>query len=291
MRSQISNITKFSQPTLIILLTAVFFLCAKAHALHKGRVAGPQEFPSTVRLSFTKDDVVNICTGTKIGPRLVLTAAHCFGNFKIQNWECGEVLKQIKVRNESTRESARLITGIHIHSDITELGMTLDVDVEKRYRNRKDLALVEFASELPASISTASYSPSLVEAGQNVIIGGYGLEEINGSKFSDHLKTSNSRVKDISQKQFSFEVQGGAFLLSGDSGGPVYQRVDGDLKLVGINTRHEPANLTRVQGPGERGFWTVRDYVSFATKINLPIRRWIEQVSQRRPSPECRPIN
>ncbi len=198
------------------------------------------------------------CTGTKIGPKTLLFAAHCF---------LDSDTRRLKTQYSN---NARFILETHY-------GVFYPVTVENVYthptyaaelirlaRVRQsdfsvgsgsyDVAIMKIKEETPSiPVGTIDYSPS--EIGDDVIIGGYGCEDTATilSKTKGHrFKVAAVKVEpdpQISRVQgqnsanmyrFNFFTTGikkdarAASICPGDSGGPVYR----NRKVIGVNATY-----------------------------------------------------
>lgn len=223
-----------------------------------GRQAADDEFPSTLLIGTN-------CTAAKVGPRHVLTAAHCTDNNPIFREGAALHLTSKKAANNSSTEDPSFIPVVvektYIHSTWEEafgpvkvLGPTLAADVAI-------VVLTEESAAAIADIPIAEIDTNPVVPGDKLVVMGYGCEEglYTGFDYANaRLKIQSTvalsrdeaitperepkpdpNVK-IEENYFftpgaALEPDAAASLCPGDSGGPVY-RDDGTQRIiVGVN--------------------------------------------------------
>jgi hypothetical protein len=281
-----SSVSKFL--TLGLLLT----MAPPALALFGGTTAASGELPATLRLGFGRDGVSKVCTGTRIGPRMVLTAAHCFGELTWQRgWECVDLGGQISVRNSATRDVSLRVEGIHIHPDVsgTEpirvFGQSIPDFDGKPFYDKLDLAIVEFSQDLPATFPTSVISYAAVSPRTQVWMGGFGQTSLENPAYPVQMKKAAVAVLNNRARKFEFGVPDEIFLLHGDSGGPVYNR--STMEVVGVNSMIEPGRR-ELRNNGPRDYYALVGYKSLATPMT-GMRSWVQRVLSGSPRPDCRP--
>jgi hypothetical protein len=143
------------------------------------------------------------CTGTLVAPRVVLTAAHCFGyatRTYMSDWGTFTIYRS-STASTSYRIEQFQSFGYRVGSD--------------------DLLLVRLSTPVPSDIATpTALSRAVPPEGNTLSIYGYGCTE--RTQWSDRLK-----------RRFDF-LQGAATsnLCAGDSGGPVIHRALNTIAYV-----------------------------------------------------------
>lgn len=181
---------------------------------------------STVGIYETK--IGYICSGTLIAPNLVLTAAHCVD-------PKAEDLKIIFApeMKKAPKELIRNVNKAIVHEQYKE-------DVQANDMN--DIAVLRFDGEAPTGFQAAPmlFQPGYLQNKIKTIVAGYGLSwTVLVSGGSGTLRTTKLPIDDVNFSQT--EVMLGQSLrrgiCSGDSGGPAYLEINGQLYVWGVASR------------------------------------------------------
>lgn len=225
-----------------------------AHAwLIGGKAPQKKEFRSTVFIN-------QACTGSKIGPKLFLTAAHCV----IDN-QTGNLLRKYE-----PNEYVQLKTHYNFLSHGNVIARTyMHPGYQKRVKHQIannlatssqglvsfDIALIVVKEETPG-IPSANVDFEEVRSGEEVVIGGYGCtdssiksREYNGFKVQEtkvvgaEVISKDALNRDITKAHdFNFYTEGkksnsqSASICPGDSGGPVYNQRS--MAVIGVNSQY-----------------------------------------------------
>jgi hypothetical protein len=222
--------------------------------LWNGEVANPGQFPATVYF--------DSCTGTRIGPRHILTAAHCvyqisvfikkelssYGYYLFGYGE-GQLISLYQGADPGyAREFRHQIAKVHIHPSYK------NIRLHKELENSVDIAVIELREYLNPAIRMASIRTTPVDIGEILILAGHGLtaprfinfDSFGGNGFvnssssiSTKLHFAESEVGDLNYKQIVIYGSGHdeplpgdlPLLWSGDSGGAAFDLSD-PLNLV-----------------------------------------------------------
>lgn len=188
---------------------------------------GSREIVSTVLL-YDKSKKY-LCTGTLIDPQLVLTAGHCVDESSTEL----VVIFSRKVE-EASAETVRPVVAIKRHENYNE----------KMTKNMADIALIRIDPlvGLPEGYAPAKILSdwSLLQPQRKTIAAGYGINRAwIFKKGSGTLRSTQLEISEpgFSETEVLVEQSLKRGVCSGDSGGPGYLDIDGELHLWGVVSR------------------------------------------------------
>jgi secreted trypsin-like serine protease len=167
-----------------------------------------------------------VCTGTAVGPRLVLTAAHCVSN------SMGLVF--VHGTDPLAPEAERFrVAAVRAHPGFAISGEEVE----------HDIAVVTLAEDVTnvEPVSRAKVAPL---AGHPVTLVGYGATSVEDSRRLDGVRLKNAAESSVDEVSDLRLVIGGADApenCTGDSGGPALaEDANGVLQLIGVvsSARH-----------------------------------------------------
>lgn len=162
------------------------------------------------------------CTGTLVGPRLVLTAAHCVSDPRLGTNL--EVMFGSDVASSGSR-FVRVTQAVR-HPDYLGDG------------DDADLAVLVLESEAPVAPVALGDQPLDGAVGASVRIVGFGVtgpsDGATGTK-----RSGTSTVAEVQDRVFR-TVPGTSLTCQGDSGGPLFAPVGTAEQLIGVTSRGDP---------------------------------------------------
>jgi secreted trypsin-like serine protease len=211
-------------------------------------------------------DATFICTGTVIAKNMVLTASHCLGE-------------------RGSRSKLSVQFGIDSNGEV--------IKVTKKARRREvpppntdygwdDIAVLKLAKDVPAPYVPVKLldDPRYLRTGATVILAGYGRTTQYDP--TDGTDGGSGILRFVDQKILQVPWGDREFLVSikekgscsGDSGGPAYIFINGELQVAGVANRI-PSKYKIVKDDGSVDFpcvnemvysdvWAQRDWINLA---------------------------
>lgn len=169
-----------------------------------------------------------ICSGTLIAKNLVLTAAHCVDP-KAQDL----VVIFAPEMKKASRDQIRRVTGSVVHPQYSE---------QVQAKDMADIALLRIEGEAPVGYEVAPLllTQGYLQKNTKTIVAGYGLNwTILLSRGAGTLRTAKLEIDDANfsrtEVMIGQSVRRG--ICSGDSGGPAYLEINGQLYVWGVASR------------------------------------------------------
>lgn len=245
------------------------------------------KFPSLAYVEGVQATDGYACTGTVVAPRVVLTAGHC-----VEDVESGSLVEPNLIGVATGVSNLQKIAKANI-SQVERVLVNPDFNPSKLQGDAGLLILSTPVTATPIRLATAA-DASLYEAGTEVQIAGWGLDEFGSEHRPNQLQTgtvpiqSSSRCKaglrffypffDPTSQLCTLDTHHKVIFCHGDSGGPgMATDADGlpvEIGVISLNdgvcNPHDPAVYTRVE------------------KIQPWVQKWIEHVEDGGPEPTVR---
>lgn len=180
-----------------------------------------------------------ICTGSILSQSIVVTAAHCV---------------------ESGAQFLRVVFGTDIESRSLTIRTADNVKVSPLWAFRQnadlntgDIALIHFQGGLPEGYQPIRFLSDMQKLadGMTITLAGFGASRVvsgrnprTGAPASDHQGAGKLRLTDTtilkaqySKTEFTTDSSKGHGACHGDSGGPAFVTINGEMVLVGVTSR------------------------------------------------------
>lgn len=180
-------------------------------------------FASTVKI--LKYDRMH-CTGTLIGPRLVLTAAHCLLN---------SVSNDFEILFPAALSETRLVVAQKYHSEFRR-ATSRDGDIG-RNDYKHDIALMLLDEQAPEAAVVAALPKHAFTVDKDVVLRAYGYGRTSMANQGDGVLLTalvNGKIDGDRPDRISIDQAQGGGLCNGDSGGPLFAYENEKALLVGV---------------------------------------------------------
>lgn len=233
----------------MFLLQLLFYSSISSHALIGGIPADELTFPPSVIY------IQNGCTATLVAPHKILLAAHCvlpFKNSWLHREESTIRFHRSAVASDSIAIEA-IVQRIDIHPQWLQMINTgKNMEQFIAHQETADLAmltLLQTANKIVPEnvIIPLNFNP--VSRGNEVLIGGYGCESFDQPNRNPRYKFAWKNISRISGNHFitnskDLSSQSRSVSCEGDSGGPVFMKVNDQISIVGINSYVKQSSKT-----------------------------------------------
>jgi secreted trypsin-like serine protease len=225
-----------------------------------------ENFPSVISFSLVDNSLKERCSGTKVGPNILLTAAHCIldevNQKDVTSIEKIKLGTQFYFSSSPKISSPKQVTSTEVVNVFVPPGLESCFDKPEKevahcVDKAPDIALIQIKESQPFNvIETALMDLSFVDPGDTVSVVGYGLQGENdiappvrkshtmkvvAPEILKKVYEELSDAEDEVDNELYFGTYGismgeeYASLGSGDSGGAVFKEREGVQYLVGVN--------------------------------------------------------
>jgi secreted trypsin-like serine protease len=176
-----------------------------------------------------------LCTGSIVSDSLIVTAAHCVDGKPSDL----RLIFGTDIRNEQTR-TVKMV-------DAYKVSPLWPFRSDEEF-NAGDIAMIKFSGGLPAGYRAAQIlnDKSALQNGTVVTLAGYGISDGVAHTGAGNLRYTDVKIQNAaySESEVLVSQTEGKGACHGDSGGPAYVRVNGQLMLWGVTNRgvNDPKN-------------------------------------------------
>jgi len=270
---QVALLVSIAAVAVLATATAAFAQPAAHASVIGGMPAGPGDWPSAAFVASFKGDVADLCTGTVVAPRVVLTAAHCIPNPDPSDYRV--ITGSVDWANEVARQV----------NEVTQVAAFPNWNPQTTFGDAAVIILAGPAN-VPAMPFATLNDVALLRASRRVSFAGWGQTFTDDPNPPTTLKTGTQVLQSPSycgrnSADLFTAFQSAGMLCAidsrdfaaggchGDSGGPlVAKRADGTTVEIAITTAVGPRCTTRL--------------ATFFTRVDLVagwVQAWIDALA------------
>lgn len=242
---------------------------SRSAAVVQGTVAAIGDFPATVAILDTYNADVVICTGSLLGSRHILTAAHCVANLVNTPARLSAAVGHADA-SQAPDTAVFAVANIGVHPDWTGFPPNGEVD---GLDVTNDVAVLTLSTDVPnpqvAYVLPEARIESDLPLRASLEIVGFGKDD---QGMRGVLRRGTAPLRKRTKELLLVGELGSADSCEYDSGGPLYLLAKDGLFLVGITSREWPG-ATQLDC-GEGGVYTMpmayRTFIEAQVGFALP---------------------
>ena len=209
----------------ICVLISLCSFAASGSSLIGGRLVEPDEFSEVIRIRSGN----SYCTASIIGPRVILTAAHC-------SHDNGEI---VPVSESDLYEFV-------LEQTVYKARCTIAPEYSGRTGDQ-DMSLC--LTDKPVDVKFGIVLKTGPKIDEVITLMGYGCTKIGGGDYDGKLRTGEALVTKLpTPDYYSIHTIGNSALCFGDSGGPAFKRIDNPRNeyhyIYSVNSRGNIKDLS-----------------------------------------------
>jgi hypothetical protein len=223
------------------MLLELLLIAHTANALQAGSYVEQERFPGTIAFYLPNTPNKTRCTAVHVAPKIFLTAAHCFDEYK-NDGAIEFVANEMGLDKEPRIATfpRKLIRAPVIQPDYYRTDGLWGSIKRKFFGETPDLALIKTMEDIE-ELSIAKIEHADLHVGLPLLVGGFGPAEPSASCEASpcSIRMDSQKITGVTKR----EITVGASFTKGVDGGPAYAiKPGGKLTVVAIN--QEGSRLT-----------------------------------------------